>query len=101
MEQALGFDDYLYTFTSNALKIQDMSEAEKKHRFLEGLPIPMRREIAKEDPASFEEAVRLAQHLTAYDSLLPSFRKTPINPSASTPMELGGMTKPRGPLSAE
>jgi hypothetical protein len=97
LHQHTSAQRYAADFISLCLLIPGISEDEQLDRFVRGLKPAIRKEVELKSPATFKEAVSLAERI---DSLpyKGSYSSTPVKPpyrassnSGPTPMELGTM----------
>lgn len=108
---------YTQRFRALCYKIPDLSESEKFDKYYRGLPANLQTEIRVRNAQTFEEAVRLADHLMSSAASAPSSasgrkpypnkpysksfhdrggpRPAPPAHSSAVPMELGAVTQPQ------
>ena len=110
LRQDKSVQDYTARFRTIVLQVPDMSEAELMDRFIRGLKPAAQRELELHPPATFDDAVILAERVDAVEwrvrSASSSSRPAPSYGYASqayhgtgaTPMELGSMRHKPPPL---
>lgn len=95
LRQTTSVRQYASVMRDTALEIPGISDAELKDRFIRGLKAATQTEVRMRTPATFEEAVRVAER---YDAIRyrTNHLNAPANPafgrggsSGPTPMELG------------
>lgn len=89
---------YASTFKSLALEIPGMTDDERKDRFIRGLKKNTQKEVELREPATFEEAVRIAERYDAISYRMHNFESVSGassrgNPQGPVPMELGSISQ--------
>lgn len=97
LRQITTVRQYATLIRNTALDIPSITDDELKDRFIRNLKPATRTEVRMRNPASFEQAVELAERYDAMRYNFPRSRQTiPFgNGNGPSPMELGAMTDSR------
>ncbi|KAJ2708488.1 hypothetical protein H4R19_004721 [Coemansia spiralis] len=96
LSQQGSVEDYVTTFEGVMVDVPNLSDAERRRTFLRGLKARIRGAVKKAEPASYEEARRLALHEDRnYDGHAMA-RTTPVGRQPDTSVEIEAFQAPPG-----
>lgn len=96
LRQKRSVREYANEFLTIVMRITDMSENDKLHRFMSGLKAAHRKDVELREPKTLQEAIRLADRADSVMTFTPyQHGPTPDSTNEAIPMDLNVMRPAR------